>query len=356
MVSTAKTAVLLVAAVSTMAIAALVTSKGAFASTGVPLGITPVCSSADRAISAYQVSNQNDTSVTVNYRNAANGAIGTFTAAPGESNAYVSFDPTESDNTTSFTYDGGATKTEPNFDNCDISQLPALAQACADGSNLNELAVDWSSSSQLSIWTRTRLPFCDDVTLYYSTYSMPDTYDNNGFYTDPSRGILNVTSVPQDLQTSIKLTLKAGLYGLTDQTVPVPNLCYNTQADVYYGPEVTSLGADGLGYHADGTPVPTSSTEPLGHGTQYVASQLYPKATTSTCGPIGRGGDTGGTTPVESTGNVSTQSAPITAALPIVLPNTGVNDLGQNVASTVLTMLFGGIGLLGLGVRALRQK
>jgi len=293
MITTAKSAVLLVAAISTMAFAALFMGHSTFAASDIPVEIIPRCSSATAGISYYEVDNKNADSVSIAYDNASANATGTFTATPGTSALYVAYNSSDPNNTTSFTYQGVTTQTNANVGTtCDADQLPPVVPTCTDATDASQLNVVWNNDSQIAITTKTGLPVCNTVTLYYSTYRMPDNYNGAGFETN---GTVNPTAIPQTEEQSYTFTLEAGTFGTWLENVPAPNYCYNTQADVYYGPEVTGIDANGYGYHADG-----SSTGGYGHASQYIASMTYATNTTK-CAP-GMGGGSP-TTPTGGSGS-----------------------------------------------------
>lgn len=214
-----------------------------------------------------------------------------------------------------------------------------------------DLSVVWNSDTQISISTKSGLPLCQDLNLYYSTYVMPDDYNGHDFSTD------NTTSFPQTIAQSTSFTLPEGEAGAWVKDVPAPDYCKNMQADLYYGPEITGIDNSGLGYHADGSSIEYG----IGHGDQYINGVIYSRDTDK-CAP-GMGGGTGETTPPTTPSTPSTpvggngggETTPVTTSTtPTVLPFTGV-DLSQNVLSTLITAVFGGSSLMALGLRSLRR-
>jgi len=200
--------------------------------------------------------------------------------------------------------------------------------ACVDGSIASNLKVEWKGDSQITVTTQSGLKLCNDVELYYSTYRMPDNYDGNGF------SAANKTSYPQTVTQIYKFTLAAGTYGSGLKNVPAPDYCSNTQVDLYYGPEKTTIDQNG-------------------HGSQFIAGEIFTRDTTK-CQP-GMGGGTPTTPETPSVPETpATPSTPVTTPAPMVLPNTG-NDASQNVLSALLSLTFGGASLMALGIRALRQ-
>lgn len=337
-----------------MAIVSVVTGRIAFAATDIPVEIIPRCSSVEQHTSYYEVINKNDENVTIDYVNASASATGTFVATPGTSALYVGYNAIDPNNTTSFTYQRITTQTNANVGTtCDASQLPGGHESpatptdptipgqgsgttepatCVDGTDASNLSVVWNNNSQITINTKSNLPLCNDLTLYYSTYRMPSNYDNQGF------SVANTTSYPQTMLQSYELNLAAGTYGLWIKNVPLPDYCYNTQADIYYGPEVTAIGGDALGYHADGTPISSG----VGHGAQNIKSVVFLKDP-GQCVP-GRGAGFG-----NGIGGFGAGS------LPGVLPETGPIE-SQIALPAAIGAMIGGTTLLGAGFNLLRRR
>ena len=333
------------------------------------VSFAPRCVSPSTGVAMFEVVNNESVNVTLKYSDAA--GTGSKDLLPGSNQVYVPYAQSMNpDNlTVSFTYGIAAThKTEVQVhDTCGLDQLPTPAPVTGpcDTATAAQLKVVWNNDGQIVIATKSGLPLCESLDLYYSTYRMPDNYNGAGFSLD------NTTSYPQQGITFFRFTLLAGSYGSWLENVPLPDYCSNVQADLYYGPQITNVGGNGLGYHADGTPISYGE----GHGDQYIAGLIFAKDA-SKCAPgmgAGNGGSTGGSTstpPVSDNGG-STASTPVTGGMgsgapapaaattvssttPTVLPNTGV-DLSANVLSTVISLIFGGTGMMAIGLRALRR-
>jgi hypothetical protein len=111
---------------------------------------------------------------------------------------------------------------------------------CVDGSVRSNLKVTWKTGADMTVETKTGGNLCDDVTLYLSSYTMPDNY--NG---EPVVG--NPTASPQHQFDSQKAVLKKGTNKVTAMKIDVPKACKNVQIDLYYGPEIVTVGLAGHG-------------------------------------------------------------------------------------------------------------
>jgi hypothetical protein len=143
-------------------------------------------------------------------------------------------------------------------------------------------------------------PLCSAITIDFSSYVMPSNYDGTGFYrtydmNDPANNVPNPTAFPQTIFDNQSATLAAGTDGLTTLTINLPATCDNAQVDVYYAPELTTLG-------------------PTGNGTANIVSNIYPATTTCPCPAV----------PV--TTNPSTP--PVPAAPVTTTPNNGNGGMG----------------------------
>lgn len=325
------------------------------AASAIPLDFIPECSDAAKGIAYWSVVNKNTSDVAYIWANKdgvelngtdsqSDAGIETAPAAtadrPSTSTLETSYYAGKN-NETKFTYAGSnesIISRNAASSSCDATTMPvtppttdpsqptgptmpttpAQPAACVEGQYASNLHVTWNNNGQIMIKTEGGLPLCNDVDLYYSTYRMPDTYDGRGFYPDNS-GIANDTAYPQTLLQSYHFTLEKGTYGSWLENVPTPDYCYNVQADLYYAPEIQTVGVNG-------------------HGTQNIASQIFTRDA-SQCTP-GRGA--GSTTP--------------TSVTPTALPDTGVENLGSNVLGSLLTLAFGAGSLMALGIRTLRQN
>lgn len=173
--------------------------------------------------------------------------------------------------------------------------MPVKTQAadCVDGSIQQGLSVVWASNSSVNIVTSNNLPLCNDINLVFSSYTMPDNYNGQGFYNNP-------TSTPQSIFSTVSTTLKEGTDGSTNISVNLPNPCKNVQVDLYYAPEIDTVGING-------------------HGTQNITSKVYTSS---------------GTCPSTAMLN-NPVSLPVGTLLPSSIP-----DTGDNGYSTLLKLLI----------------
>jgi hypothetical protein len=231
----------------------------------VPLTITPLCSDGSSATTYWNVINNNATSVPVEWDNIDNSNTGTYNAPSGTTQMSTYYDSTDPNNTTQFIWEGQTTQTNAPSSPCQptitLPTTPATtpvtttSATCIDGTQLQNLVVTDPTPDTATISTLNNEPLCADVTVYLSSYIMPTTYNGLGFYN-------NLTAIPQTLYNSVSVTLKQGTSGGNTLTVAMPNSCNNIQTDVYYAPEITSVGI-------------------TGHGNQYITGTIYPS--TGTC-------------------------------------------------------------------------
>lgn len=140
-----------------------------------------------------------------------------------------------------------------------VASAHASTNACVDGSQRANFAVTWNSTDSVSVKTVNDKLLCADTTLYFSSYTLPDNYNGQGFSNNP-------TASPQEIFDSMHAVLKQGTTGVTDFTVKIPEACKGMQIDLYYGPEITHVTA-------------------AGHGVQYITGKILSK-TQETCTPV----------------------------------------------------------------------
>ena len=76
-------------------------------------------------------------------------------------------------------------------------QYPAPI-ACVDATKTANLLWQWAGSDHISVSLKGNKPACVATTLFFSSYTMPDTWDGNGF---------NGTAVPQTRYDSDSVTI-----------------------------------------------------------------------------------------------------------------------------------------------------
>jgi hypothetical protein len=132
-------------------------------------------------------------------------------------------------------------------------------QTCVDGNKRSNFAVTWNSTDSVTVKTVGDKLLCEDTTLWFSSYTLPDNYNGKGFSNNP-------TASPQTIFDSASKVLAKGTNGATTFKVNIPEACKGMQIDLYYGPEITFVTA-------------------AGHGNQYITGKILSK-TQETCTPI----------------------------------------------------------------------
>jgi hypothetical protein len=123
---------------------------------------------------------------------------------------------------------------------------PILARAtdnpntvsCVKGEVKQDFTGEWTSRNTVKFSTADGKKLCKDVDVFVSSYVMPDNYNGEKFWNNP-------TATPQTMFASKKITLKAGTTGATVTTINVPSVCKNIQVDAYLGPELKVVGPEG---------------------------------------------------------------------------------------------------------------
>lgn len=110
----------------------------------------------------------------------------------------------------------------------------AGGQNCVDGSVKSNLSATLKERGTIEIATADGMPLCNDVTLNFSSYTLPDNYNGKGF-TD------NATAIPQTQFSNTVVTLERGMTKPVLATVSTPPACKATQIDLYYGPNQTQI-------------------------------------------------------------------------------------------------------------------
>jgi hypothetical protein len=182
---------------------------------------------------------------------------------------------------------------------------------CVDGNVRSNLVVTWKSNSSVTVGTVGNKPVCNDTTVLFSSYTMPDNYNGKPFTNNP-------TASPQSVFDTTTAVIKKGTSQAVAMTIDLPDACKNIQVDTYYGPEIKVVG-------------------PKGHANQYISGKIVVKSKNS-CTPA---------TPEEPTPEVPTPEAQtpetpapevvITPEMPAELPETGNGFAATAAISTVLS-------------------
>lgn len=132
-------------------------------------------------------------------------------------------------------------------------------QACVDGTVRANFAVTWIATDNVSVKTVNNKLLCADVTVFFSSYVLPDNYNGQGFVGNP-------TASPQTHFDSTSAVLKKGTNGATNLKIKIPEACKGMQVDLYYAPQITTVTSKG-------------------HGNQYISGKILSK-TQETCTPV----------------------------------------------------------------------
>jgi len=185
--------------------------------------------------------------------------------------------------------------------------------SCVDGSKRSNLSVTWNSTSKVSVHTVNNKPLCADTTLYFSSYTMPDNYNGGPFTNNP-------TATPQSIFSSKSVALKKGTTGTAQLSIQLPAACKNIQVDLYYAPEIKTVG-------------------PAGHGSQYITGKII-KKTVNECTPTTPPTPEEPKVPTPEAQTPPTPAPEVKVAAPApkveALPETGVSVAGIVAASALV--------------------
>ena len=202
----------------------------------------------------------------------------------------------------------------------------AATASCVDGSVKSSLNASIVNHDTISITTKGNVPLCKDVTLYWDSYTMPDTYDGLSFATSKS-------IAPQTQYSHAVISMKAGAT-TASATISLPT-CKNTQTDLYYGPEIKTVTAAGHG-------AAFITGEINGYPTSYAGSRAKDLATCQT--PVVTAvTPTAPATPAAPSAPVpaSTPQAPMAVVTETALPSTGASDYTLVIAALLAAGTFG---------------
>jgi hypothetical protein len=273
-----------------------------------PLQITPLCADAATNTAYWNVNNFNASAISFDWKNIDDGAQGNFTANSGVSKLATEF-RTNQNNTTHFSYPGFDGQTNSSNTPCAPIVTPSTPP-CVDGSNAANIDFSYVSPGDVTVHTKGNQLLCNDVHLYFSSYIMPSNYNGNGFYG-------NTTAYPQTVYASDDAVLTAGTDGTTELHIDLPGICDNVQTDLYYAPEITTVG-------------------PNGHGTQNIDSYVYLAESHNPACTYDGGGDGGGVvTPPIVTLTPTPPATPVTPVSPVKPSAPG--GKGGGIAESVAT-------------------
>lgn len=199
-----------------------------------------------------------------------------------------------------------------------LTMLSGMASACVpncvDGTQSKNLITTWNKSDTFTVKTKTGAPLCNDITLYGSSYVLTNPAYKGGLFGAPG-------SYPQTLYKTVTVTLPKDTKDVNTTVVVPLSPCGNQQVDLYYGPEITTVGA-------------------AGHGKQYLNGNIITPFNETSC-EGGKGG--GDTTPVTPTNPTPTDTTPAptpatavvtTAPVAATLTDTGTNTLVTSILAS----------------------
>ncbi len=180
---------------------------------------------------------------------------------------------------------------------------------CVDGNVRANLSVTWNTNGNVTVGTKDNKMLCNDVTLFFSSYTMPDNYNGQPFMHNP-------TASPQTIFGNATAVLKKGEAKTVAMAINLPESCKNIQVDVYYAPKIETVGSNG-------------------HGNQYISGKIINK-TQNECTPV-----TPPVTPEVPTPEAQTPETPAPEVnipeVPAELPHTGGGLAGTMTVGTVLS-------------------
>jgi hypothetical protein len=343
-----RTAVLAVVAISSIFMGTLAVGNSAHAEMMpapeqgfITLEVTPLCADNTAKVAYWKVVNKNADAEEINWNNFDNGTSGSYIAAPGESKLTTGYDLAAGNNRTGFVWTNNVSSTNSSNTPCQPETTPVTEEPsvppvqCVDGSVQQNLTIIWLSNDHVTIKTKNGAPLCDDVTVFFSAYVMPYNYDGQGFYGNP-------TAYPQHKFSSDSVTLEKGTDGTAELKVELPVSCHNVQLDVYYGPEIETVGSNGHGtQNIESKVILSDGTCENGNGSAG-GTPSTPTTPVTPAAPI----TTSPVVPAPSMGNgAAGGSAPKAQALPAELPTTGAN---ANYGKSLLLALLAGLATYGI--------
>jgi hypothetical protein len=182
--------------------------------------------------------------------------------------------------------------------------------SCIDGSVRSNLKVTWISSKSVTVGTVANKPLCEDVPVFFSSYTMPDSYNSKPFKNNP-------TASPQTIFDNKTIVLKKGAVAPSAISIKLPEACKHVQVDVYHGPKIDIVDAKG-------------------HGMQYISGKILPK-TQDTCAPVT---PEASVTPVVPVPEAQTPETPapqvVVPVTPTELPRTGSSAFTMTALASIL--------------------
>ncbi len=114
------------------------------------------------------------------------------------------------------------------------ASTPVSATSCTNGTSYKDFDGSYSGRDTMTVWTAGNKPLCKDVNVNFTSFTVHNNYNGNGFKNNP-------TALPQSSFYNKTVTLKKGTNGKTTVKVQVPADCVDYQIDAYIGPAQTKI-------------------------------------------------------------------------------------------------------------------
>ncbi len=274
-----------------------------------PVTVAAVCSDSGAGTAQWRIGNPNPDSMTTNVQWNDGTHSGSIALKYGFTPLTTSYDASASTPSVTFTQAGMPDQTVAvNTQSC----TEPLA-GCVDGYVRSNLQYTWSQTGAVTISTVNNAPLCADITVEFSSYSLPATYDGSGVFDD--------SAVPQQLFANTEAVLKQGTTGDQTLTVNVPNACTDYQLDLYYGPELTTVSYSG-------------------QGAQLIYGNIYLHTATDCSAPVTPGRGAGDVTPpTPAVPAATTQATLADTGASALLPTAGALILAAAAIATNFSVL-----------------
>ncbi|HEU4966467.1 MAG TPA: hypothetical protein VFT53_03215 [Candidatus Saccharimonadales bacterium] len=267
-----------------------------------PVTVAAICSDVAAGTAQWRIGNPNPDSMTTNVQWSDGTHSGTIALKYGFTPLTTQYDAASAAPSVTFTQAGLPDQTVA----VSTTSCTEPVEGCVDGYVRSNLQFTWSQTGVVTISTVNNAPLCADVTVDFSSYSLPGTYDGSGVFDD--------SAVPQQLFANTEAVLKQGTTGSQTLTVSVPNACTDYQLDLYYAPEVTTVSYGG-------------------QGAQLIYGKIYLHTATTCSATPGRGaGDVTPTTPTVPA--VTTQATLADTGASALVPTAGALMLAAAAAAT----------------------
>jgi hypothetical protein len=212
-------------------------SQQAAVKPGKVLSIVPICSDVASATSLWEVTNENDEVATFTWNNVENNAKGSVDAPKGTTQFTTHYNVADPNNRTEFNDPYHDVPASRNAQVSPCAPVTPPAPTCIDGRVYGNIEFERLANNAYAVIAKDGQLLCNDVTIVLSSYLLPETYSGSGEFDN--------TAYPQTKFDSVSIVLKAGTDGLAVLVVGLPDSCKSHQVDLYYGPEIETVGPNG---------------------------------------------------------------------------------------------------------------